>query len=256
MLRRRRGRSAGALAGHDFLLREAAERLADRTRDVARRFDRVLALGDGSGLLPPLLPAAPGMPPVRADLSEARLAAGGPGPRAACDEEALPFAAESFDLIMALWNLHWVNDLPGALIQIRRCLRPDGLFLAVLPGGETLKELRESLLAVAGGRGLSPRIAPFVDVRDAGALLQRAGFALPVADSERLTASYAHAFALLDDLRGMGEANILALRQRHFTSRGFWTEVAAAYRERHADGEGRIPATFELVTLTGWRPGV
>lgn len=152
--------------------------------------------------------------------------------------------------------LHAINDLPGALIQARRALRPDGLFLATLFGGDTLIELRSCLLdaevEVLGGA--SPRVAPFVDVRDAGGLLQRAGLALPVVDRETLTVTYGDAFALMNELRGMGESNPLAERRRAFTPRGVFLRAAELYADRHAGDDGRISATFEILTLTGWAP--
>ena len=172
------------------------------------------------------------------------------------DAEALPFAAGSFDLVLSLLDLHWVNDLPGALAQIRHVLRPDGLFLGALLGGETLSELRAVLLAAEAevSGGASPRVAPKVDLRDAGALLQRAGFALPVADADTLTVSYPNALALMRELRGMGEGNAVAGRSRRFTRRAVLLRAAALYEERFADADGRVPATFQVLYLTGWAP--
>jgi len=179
-----------------------------------------------------------------------------PGPRVAADAEALPFADGCFDAVLSNMDLHGVNDLPGTLVQIRRMLKPDGLFLAVLPGGATLHELRRALAeaeeAVEGG--VSPRVAPFADVRDAGNLLQRAGFALPVADSETLTVSYADPLRLMADLRGKGESNAVAARRRQPLRRGTLLAAAARYRDLFAGADGRVPATFELVTLTAWAP--
>ena len=172
------------------------------------------------------------------------------------EEEALPFAPESFDLVLSLLNLHWVGDLPGALLQIRRALKPDGLFLGVMFGLGTLGELRDCLLAaeseMRGGAG--PRVSPFADLRDAAGLLQRAGFALPVADVGTLTVTYPDALALMRDLRGMGEANALAARPQGFAGRELFARTAALYAERHADAEGRIPARFQLIFLTGLGP--
>ncbi len=174
----------------------------------------------------------------------------------ASDEESLPFAPATFDLIISCLSLHWVNDLPGALIQARRCLKPDGLFLAAMFGRDTLVELRRALieaeLAESGGAG--PRISPFTDVRDAGALLQRAGFALPVVDMDAITVSYRSALDLMRDLRGMGEANAAVERRRSFTRRSTILRAAAIYADQHADSSHRIPATFQVLTLTGWAP--
>ncbi|MGB1540423.1 MAG: SAM-dependent methyltransferase, partial [Rickettsiales bacterium] len=159
-------------------------------------------------------------------------------------------------LVVSPLSLHAVNDLPGTLAQIRRCLKPDGLFLGLLFGGQTLRELRDVLTAaemeITGG--LTPRIFPFVDIRDAGDLLARAGFALPVVDGEVLDVSYEHLFSLMADLRGMGESNILHQRQKHLSSRRIFLRAAELYHTRYANEEGRIPASFELVTLTAWAP--
>ena len=172
------------------------------------------------------------------------------------DEECLPFAENSLDAVVCLLNLHWVNDLPGTLAQIRRMLKPDGLFFAIIPGGETLRELRSifATTETAFSGGITPRIAPFLDVRDGGALLQRAGFALPVADSEILTVSYENLFALMEDLRGAGEVNMLQNRVQHFTPRNFFLAAAKNYAAQHSDSEGRITASVEFITLTGWKP--
>jgi len=254
LLRRRRDRAAARLAEHDFLLREAGERLADRLSDVRRQFPLALDLGCRDGLLAGILAGRGGIERlIRTDPSLV-MARRVQGPAVVAEEEALPFAAESFDLVLSLLNLHWVGDLPGALLQIRQALKPGGLFLGVMFGLGTLGELRDCLLAaeseLRGGAG--PRISPFADLRDAAGLLQRAGFALPVADAERLTVTYPDAIALMRDLRGMGEANALAARPRGFAGRELFAQAAALYAERHADAEGRIPACFQLIFLTGW----
>ncbi|MCH8154628.1 MAG: methyltransferase domain-containing protein, partial [Proteobacteria bacterium] len=195
LLRRRRDRAAAGLRAHDFLFAEAAERLADRLDDVTRKFAFALDLGCHDGTLSRVLAGRGGIETlVQCDLSPAmaRAAATNGAPTLAADEEALPFAPESFDLIVSVLGLHWVNDLPGALIQIRRALKPDGLFLGALLGGATLTELRTALIEaeLAEEGGASPRVAPFAELRDAGGLLQRAGFALPGADSDRIAVSY------------------------------------------------------------------
>ncbi len=257
-----RDRAAGLPDEHGFLAEEIAGRLADRLDDVTRRFPRVLVLGGGTALLPRLAGREGIETIVAADLSPAMAAmaamaaARHGGLAVAADEEALPFAAGAFDLVIALLSLHWVNDLPGALIQINRCLRPDGLFLAAMLGGETLKELRHVLLAAEAEMegGASPRVSPFAGVRDAGALLQRAGFALPVVDIDTITVTYGDALALMRDLRGMGEANALHERRKAMTRRDTVARAAALYRDLHGDDEGRMPATFQVLTLTGWAP--
>ena len=172
------------------------------------------------------------------------------------DAEALPFADGSLDLVVSALALHFVDDLPGLFVQVRRALMPDGLFLATMLGGDTLTELRQAF-AVAESEidgGLSPRVAPFADVRDVGALLQRAGFALPVTDSDRLTVRYGDVFALMRDLRAMGATNPLADRIRRPLKRATLLRMAQVYHERFADPDGRIRATFQLITLSGWAP--
>jgi SAM-dependent methyltransferase len=174
----------------------------------------------------------------------------------AADEEALPFRDGSLDLVVSALALHFVNDLPGTLIQIRRALKPDGLFLAAMLGGETLSELRrafaEAEVELEGG--ISPRVVPFPDLRDLGALLQRAGFALPVADIERVTVRYATVFALMQDLRRMGATNALIERRRVPLRRATLMRMAEIYAQRFADPDGRLRATFEIVWLSGWAP--
>ncbi|MFT5180998.1 MAG: NADH dehydrogenase [ubiquinone] 1 alpha subcomplex assembly factor 5, partial [Alphaproteobacteria bacterium] len=174
----------------------------------------------------------------------------------AADEEFLPFRDGSFDLILSCASLHHVNDLPGALIQIQRALKPDGVFLAALFGGATLTELRQSWLAaettLEGGAG--PRVAPFADLRDAAGLLQRAGFALPVADSDTITVTYDNPLKLMSDLRGMGETNVLVERRRTPTRRATLMAVAERYMSQFAGDDGRAPATFQILYLTGWAP--
>jgi SAM-dependent methyltransferase len=172
------------------------------------------------------------------------------------DDEILALTPASYDLVLHMMALHWANDPVGQLVQARHALKADGLMLATCFGGQTLHELRASLAeaeAVVAG-GLSPRIAPMGEIRDLGGLLQRAGFALPVADGTPMTASYGNLFHLMHDLRKMGETNALAHRPRHFTMRNIITEAASVYVENFGNDEGRIDATFEIITLTGWAP--
>jgi SAM-dependent methyltransferase len=259
LVRRHRDRAAPRLAEHDFLLREVAERLAERLEDVTRRFPLALDLGCHDGVLQRTLGNRGGVETlVQCDLSPvmARRARRNGQPALAADEEALPFAETSFDAVFSLLSLHWVNDLPGALIQIRRALKPDGLFLAALFGGETLTELRGALMQAEieeeGGAG--PRVSPFADVPEAGGLLQRAGFALPVADVDSITVSYPDAFGLMQDLRGMGETNAVTALRRTASRRATLMRAAALYGERHGGPDGRLPATFQVVYLTAWAP--
>jgi SAM-dependent methyltransferase len=172
------------------------------------------------------------------------------------EEEALSLQPESLDLVVSALAFQFVNDLPGVLAQIRRALRPDGLLLAAMIGGDTLTELRQCFAAAEAelDGGVSPRVAPFADLRDAGALLQRAGFALPVTDVDRIVARYDSAFALMADLRRMGATNILLDRRRTPTRRATMLRMAQLYGERFADADGRIRATFDVIWLSGWAP--
>ena len=176
--------------------------------------------------------------------------------RVAADEEALPFADASLDLVVSALALQAVNDLPGMLVQIRRALKPDGLFMAALFGGDTLSELRQSFAQAEAEieGGASPRVAPFADVRAMGALLQRAGFALPVTDTERITVRYASPLSLLRDLRRMGATNALAERRRLPLRRTTLLRAMEIYGERFADPDGKVRATFEIVWVSGWAP--
>jgi NADH dehydrogenase [ubiquinone] 1 alpha subcomplex assembly factor 5 len=255
-LRARRRRIAGGFARHDFLVRAGAERLADRLLDIKGEFARMLEIGArGAVLRAAIGPRAGATLYAATALAESCVTRDG-GAALVADEDWLPFADASFDLAIGNLAFHWTNDLPGALIQIRRSLKPDGLFLGSLLGGRTLAELRLCLLdaelEITGGA--SPRVSPFVDVRDAGGLLQRAGFALPVVDADLLTVSYPDALALMRDLRGMGETNCLVERRRNLTRREVLLRAAALYAERFAAADGRIAASFEIVTLTGWAP--
>lgn len=258
LLRRRRARAAG-LGGETALLREVAERLADRLDDINRRFPLALDLGCRSGTLGRTLRGRGGVEIlVQSDLAPemAARAAGDGGSALAADEEFLPFGTETFDLVLSCLSLHWVNDLPGALVQIRHALKPDGLFLAALLGGETLTELRQALLEVELEieGGASPRVSPFADLRDLGGLLQRAGFALPVADLDSLTLDYENPFALVQDLRVLGETNAVAAQRRGASRRETLLRAAALYQARHGRPDGRIPASFQVLYLTGWAP--
>jgi NADH dehydrogenase [ubiquinone] 1 alpha subcomplex assembly factor 5 len=257
LLRDRRGRAAGELHAHDFLLTEIAERLADRLSDIARRFPLARDLGARDGILARTLRGRGGIETlIQSDTSIVSARGLQAGQALVADEELLPFKEQCFDAVLSNLALHWVNDLPGALAQIRSCLRPDGLFLASLFGTGTLQELRTALMEaeLAETGGASPRVSPFADLRDAAGLLQRAGFALPVADVDTVTVTYGDFFALLRDLRGMGETNLLIDRLKRPTRRTVFARAAAIYQERFADAQGRLPATFQILFLTGWAP--
>lgn len=246
-----RRRLAAALANGypDFLLARCADDLAERLSAVLRRFGVAADLGSALPLAAPVLRQ-------KADEVLRLAEAAGAGADIVGDLEALPFAAASLDLSASLLALHAVNDLPGALLQIRRSLRPDGLFIGCLLAGQSLTELRQSLLAaeVEVSGGASPRVAPFADLRDLGSLLQRAGFALPVVDSELVTVRYGDLFGLLRDLRAMGWANALVERSRKPLRRGVLLRAAEIYAERFSDPDGRLRASFEIVWLSGWAP--
>jgi len=258
-VRRQRDRAAATLAEHDFLLQESADRLVDRLEDVTRTFPVALDLGCHGGELSERLRGRFGIETlISCDLSPrmAEKARAGGALAAAADEETLPFAEGRFDLVISNLSLHWVNDLPGTLLQIRRLLKPDGLFLAAMLGGETLKELRQAMMdaELAEEGGVSPRVSPFVDVKDAGALLQRAGFSLPVADVDPVDVTYGNPMTLLADLRGMGETNAVAVRRKTLSRRGTLMRALSVYHERFAGPDGRMPASFQILTITGWTP--
>lgn len=253
VVRQHRTRAAPMFAEHDFLFREVAERLLERLDDVTRSFPLALDLGARGGLIGDMLGQRGG---VETLISCALALADGKELSVCADDELLPFADHAFDLVLSNLSLHWINDLPGALSQVRRCLKPDGLMIASMFGGDTLKELRsvlnEAEIAVEGG--LSPRISPFADIRDVGGLLQRAGFALPVVDAETITVSYGDPLKLLKDLRGMGETNAVAQRRLSFTRRETLMRAMGLYQEQFGDDQGRIPATFQVLHLSGWAP--
>ena len=256
LLRKRRDRAADRFEQYDFLVVEAAERLLDRLDDIKRSFPLALDLGCHTGQIARLLGGRGGIEHVISmDLSHA-MAARVPSAALVGDEEALPFGAASFDTVLSAQSLHWVNDLPGTLAQIRHILKPDGLFLGCFLGGETLKELRDSWMAaeMAVEGGIGPRISPFVDVKAAGALLQRAGFALPVVDSDILTVTYDDPLKMMADLRGMGESNALIEQRKTMTRRATMAAMCEAYRAKYSLPDGRIKATFQIVTLTAWAP--
>lgn len=258
LLRQRRKRSASSVSDYNFLAQRAFEDIGDRVAGITRDFDRGALLGGGPGLM-----SAPAGGLVRgkvswlcrADLAPS-IAAQLTRPALTLDEEALPFASESLDIVLAPWGLHWTNDLPGALVQINHALKPDGFFACALPGGSTLTELRQCLMAAESELtgGVAARVSPLAGTFDLAALLQRAGFAMPVADVDRVTVRYDHIFALMADLRGMGETSILADRPRTPATRTLFARAGQIYAERFADPDGRVRATFEIIHAAGWAP--
>ena len=238
-VRQQRARARGA---ESFLLDRITGDMTDRLGAVLRTFSQGADIGSPGGAI------AQALRPIVKTIGHVSL------PEGDCD--ALPLDPASLDLAVSALALQFVNDLPGTLVQIRRALKPDGLFLAAMPGGDTLTELRQSFAAaeteIEGG--LSPRVAPMIDLRDAGALLQRAGFALPVTDVDRIMVRYDDVFALMQDLRRMGATNILTERRRVPLRRATLLKMEEIYRERFSDADGRIRATFDIVWMSGWAP--
>jgi SAM-dependent methyltransferase len=255
LLRARRARAeVSAVPGADFLLARAASDLEDRLAAILRTFPVALDLATPGRVAADVL-AASGKAELIVRL-DPLVRAGGPYPAITGDAEALPITPASLDLVVSLLALQTANDLPGALVQARRALKPDGLFLAALLGGRTLMELREAF-AVAESEvegGVSPRVAPFADLRDMGGLLQRAGFALPVTDVDTVVVRYADPFALFRDLRAMGATNPLTERRRTPLRRATLLRAVQVYVECFADPDGRVRATFEIVWVSGWAP--
>jgi len=255
LLLRERQRRARAREPATFLIDRVAAELAERLAAVLRTFDVAVDLGTPTDALRRALASMAKIGTLIA-AAPAAAALDGQFPRVVADEEALPFADGALDLAVSALVLHWVNDLPGALVQIRRALKPDGLLLAAMLGGDTLTELREAFAAAESEieGGISPRVAPFADLRELGSLMQRAGFALPVVDSDRLTVRYDSVFALMRDLRAMGATNVLTERRRAPLKRRTLLRMAAIYAERFVDTDGRVRATFEIAWLSGWSP--
>lgn len=237
-----------------FLLDIVAEDLAERLAVVERRFETAVELHGYTGVTARALMATGKIGTLTR--VETDTAFGGSGELTVAPLETVPVPPASANLVVSPLSLHLTNDTPGVFIQVRRALAPDGLFLAAIPGNGTLQELREVLLAAESEitGGASPRVIPFADVRDIGALLQRAGFALPVTDTESYTVRYASLFALMKDLRAMGMTNTLVARSRKPLSRAVFLRAAELYAERFADQDGRIRATFSVIYLSGWAP--
>lgn len=241
-IRRQRARAAIHMSNHGFLFDWSMRQIADRLSVVRRSFPLCLQTGNRAAPL---------------DFSpfgiEHCFVA---GRDLILEEDVFPFAPASLDLVVSALDLHTVNDLPGALLQIRQGLKPDGLFVAAILGGETLHELRaclsEAELELRGG--ITPRVAPFADKPQMGALLQRAGFALPVVDSDIVTVTYDSIFPLMKDLRLMGEGNAIVVRDKHFTRRALFLRAGELYAQKFSEPDGRIRASFEVIFLLGWAP--
>jgi SAM-dependent methyltransferase len=245
---RRRALAAGL---PDFLNEAIGVEIADRLSGILRDFGKILVHRAHPGsLIATIRQARPASRVVVSDIVPH------PDVDVVIDEEALPFAPQSLDCVIWILGLDQLNDLPGTLIQVRRALRPDGVFLAAALAGDSLMELRQSFIAAESemSGGVSPRVAPFVDIRDWGALLQRAGFTLPVADADRLTVRYAEPVALMRDLKSLGLSNVLLKRRKNILHPTLIARAAAHYARHYTDADGRIRATFEIAYLTGWAP--
>ena len=261
-----RDRAAANYKKSAFLKELACARLAERLELVRRDFTDILDLGCHGGQMVAALPARFHKQPVKltqtdpsaAFIQQAKVANPSVQKNLVMSDDILPIAPASCDAVLSAMFLHWMNDLPGILSQICLALRPDGLLLANLLGGRTLTELRgclaEAETEICGG--ISPRCMPMADIRDLGSLLQRAGFALPVADAELLTVTYPDMFRLMADIRAMGGQNCLIGRTSHFTPRAVFMRAAALYKEKFTDSSGQIKVTVEIITLTGWAPDI
>ena len=256
LLRRRRARAAANCKAHDFLLHQVADDLCHRLAVVNREFPQALDLGSHHGVLARQVSTLHHVGNVICMDTCHELLARCDGLTVRADEECLPFANGSLDLIVSGLSLQLTNDLPGVLLQAQRALKPDGLLLISLLGLATLQELRHAFTVAEAELhgGASPRVMPFADVRDLGALAQRAGLALPVADTDTLTVTYRSPLHLMHELRGMGATNVLADRHRAPLARGTLLRAAEVYQEQFGLDDGRIPATFEILTLTAWAP--
>ncbi len=248
LIRTRAVRALAAPDFPDFLHERAIEDIAGRLELILRDFDRALVIADRPTMVTAQLKGTGRFKDI--------ITAGRTGADVICDDELLPFAENSLDCVISLFSLHHVNDLPGALVQIARALKPDGLFMAAMLGGTTFNELRHAWLAAESdlSDSVTLRVAPFADLRDMGALLQRAGLALPVVDTDPVTVTYADALSAMREIKRMGLSNALHQRSRQPVTRRMLARACAAYETEFADEAGRVPATFEIFYLTGWSP--
>ena len=248
IVRKNRNRCAEKLKNHGFLIDWSMDQITTRLEDIKRTFPTALQIGNRSNEFQSNNFGIEHL--YTLDIAEKL------NPSIQADEELLPFAPESFNLVISPLNLHTTNDLPGVLAQIKTTLKPDGLFIATILGGETLHELRDSMnmaeLEMNGG--LSPHVAPFADMPQMGALMQRAGFNLPVIDSEKITVTYDNVLKLMEDLRNMGEGNALIERSKKFSTPDYFGRIVQDYTSKYSEGNGRIKATFEIIFLIGWAP--
>ncbi len=256
-LRRSRAlRLAAEDSSIDYVLQEAADCLLDRLPDIKRTFDTAIDIGSHTGLLTKRLHHMPHVTSVVSTESQQDLLDQCPTPSQLFTEPNLPFPDNSVDLVISCMSLHWVNDLPGLLHEVRRILKPNGLFLASFAGEETLRELRESFaraeLEIEGG--ISPRVSPMVTIKDAGSLLQATGFENPIVDKDRITVDYASPIKLMQDLRAMGETNAMLTRRKTPLKKSTLFKMLEFYQSLFTKADGRCLATFDFVTMTGWKP--
>ncbi|KAF9576346.1 hypothetical protein EC968_009320 [Mortierella alpina] len=245
----------------DYVKDEVAFRVVDRLLDIKREFNEVVELGSGCGHIAKHVDTDMMKKLIMCDMSEGMLNRDRdveyevPVERRVVDEENLPFPENSLECVVSSLSMHWINDLPGAMIQIQRSLKPDGVFIAGLFGGDTLFELRTSLQLAELDRegGISPRISPMADSRDLGSLLSRAGFTLTTVDVDEVTVNYPSALELMEDLRAMGESNAV-INRRGFLSRDTMMAAAAIYKEMYGNPDGTVPATFQILYMIGWKP--
>ncbi len=255
-VKQNRSRVSRYKEGHDFLFEDVSNRLLEKLDIVKRSFPRVLDLGCRHGKIKTILDPRHGQESfINCDISTAMAKQAGP-PQLVANEELLPLADDCLDLVLSSLYFHWTNDLPQALSEIFRCLSPDGLFLGALLGGDTLSDLRKSLTSAVSPETseLFPRVAPFVQVRDLGDLMQRIGFTMIVVDVDHITVDYPDPFSLMKDLKRMGEGNALNARCKHFTPRGLFTKAATLYPRHNNRSSGRIKAKFEVLYGMGWAP--
>ena len=246
-IRVQRNRALKKITDHNFLVQWASDQLLSRLSIIKKEFPVCLQVGTRASLDSSKIKGLKHLVTVDNTMT---------GNSVIADEELLPFAPKSFDLILSALNLHTTNDLPGTLLQLKQSLKPDGLFLSAILGGETLHELRsiftQAEMDISGG--ISPRVAPFADMPQMGALMQRAGFNLPVVDSEIVTVTYDNLFKLILDLRLMGEGNALTQRSKSFNNRELLMRAAELYKKQYSEADGKIVATFEIIFLIGWAP--
>ena len=257
---RNRDRAAPHFDGVDYLKRAVAERVMDRIDTILRDLPLVMDVGCHTGLLTEQLLASPKIGQVKAfdpspEMAEKTHARTGVEV-AVAPFDHIPFEDDKFDAIASAFSLHWANDLPGTLIQLRQRLKPDGVLVAALAGGETLNNLRNCMATAESeiSGGMSPRILPMADIRDMGGLIGRAGLTMPVADSDIITVTYPDLFTMMGELKQMGEANSMNDRIKRMTSRSVFLRAAELYQDQYAEADGRISASFEIITLTGWSP--